>query len=227
MRKRRETFQRFKKVLSNTRNPRLTKSVDARLIAPMEPTALSLLDRLRQTPESEDWERFVTLYRPFIERFIRRDPALAADADDICQEVFAKVVGHVGNFTRRRDGSFRVWLRTITANEVNLFYRKRQRERRANFPDGSATLESLAEPTSDLTQAWDREYCDYLLCRLQSLVRDDFSPTTWEAFRLRVLEEKSTAEVAAKLGMSKNAVDVAKSRVLARLRREAVDLLDT
>jgi RNA polymerase sigma factor (sigma-70 family) len=192
----------------------------------MEPTALSLLDRLRQTSESEDWERFVTLYRPFIERFIRFDPALAADAEDICQEVLAKVVAHLPTFTRRRDGSFRVWLRTITANQINLFYRKRNRERRAISPVGSATIESLADASSDLARRWDREYSDNLLCRLQSLVRGDFSPTTWEAFRLRVLEEKTTAEVAAKLGMSNNAVDVAKSRVLARLRREAVDLLD-
>lgn len=192
----------------------------------MEPTALSLLDRLRETSESDDWERFVTLYRPFIERFVRFDPSLAADADDICQEVLTKVATHVRNFTRQRDGSFRAWLKTITANQINLTYRKRQRERRAFSPDGRAVLESLAEPNSDLARAWDREYGDYLLCRLQSLVRDDFSPTTWEAFRLRVLEEKSTAEVAAKLGMSKNAVDVAKSRVLNRLRREATGLLD-
>ncbi len=192
----------------------------------MERTSLTLLGRLQQDGADDDWQLFVALYRPFISRFIRLDRTLAADAEDICQEVLAKAAEHLPKFERRREGSFRNWLKTITVNQVRQFFRRRQSERGAIPRDGRSALECLLEPNDPLSQQWDRQYASYLLCRLQELVCTDFSATTWEAFRLRVLEGKTTAEVAAELSMSRNAVDVAKSRVLARLRREAADLLD-
>ena len=73
----------------------------------MEATSLSLLDRLRQQSIHDDWIRFVSLYKPFIEHFIRMDTVSAADAEDVCQEVLAKVAEHLPRFQRQRDGSFR------------------------------------------------------------------------------------------------------------------------
>ncbi len=154
------------------------------------------------------------------------DAALAADAEDICQEVLAKVAEHLPRFRRQRDGSFRTWLKTLTANQVSLFWRKRQSEQKLGKPGTQPLLEALSDSRNELSQAWDREYNHYLLCRLQAIVRSEFSETTWRAFTLRVLEEKTSAEVAADLGLSKNAVDIAKSRVLSRLRQEAAGLLD-
>ena len=66
----------------------------------MEPTSVSLLDRLRDQSLAEDWTRLVALYRPFILRFIRFDAALAADAEDICQDVMTKMVEHLPRFER-------------------------------------------------------------------------------------------------------------------------------
>jgi DNA-directed RNA polymerase specialized sigma24 family protein len=44
------------------------------------------------------------------------DKSLSADAEDVCQEVMRKIVSHLPNFNRARDGSFRCWLKTITVN---------------------------------------------------------------------------------------------------------------
>jgi RNA polymerase sigma-70 factor (ECF subfamily) len=192
----------------------------------MDLTSVSLLGRLQEKSQHDDWSRFVGIYRPFVERFIRLDAALAADADDICQEVFAKVAQHLPAFRRQRDGSFRTWLRTLTANQVSLFWRKRQSQQKVGKAGAQPLVEALSDPHHDLSLAWDREYNHYLLCRLQAIVRPEFSETTWRAFTLRVLDEQTTAEVAAELGLSKNAVDIAKSRVLSRLRQEAAGLLD-
>jgi RNA polymerase sigma-70 factor (ECF subfamily) len=52
-----------------------------------------------------------------------------------------------------------------------------------------------------------------------------FAPATWEAFRRFALEGIPAAQVAAELGLTVNAVTLAKSRVLKRLRKEAGDLL--
>lgn len=192
----------------------------------MHVTPVSLLDRLRQQPLDEDWTRLIALYQPFIERFIRFEPAFRADADDICQDVMKKLVQHLPTFRRERDGSFRTWLKTVTINEVNQFWRIRQRRRAVDGQHHGLAWESLADPKHELSQRWDQEHDDYVLRGLLDLVESEFSPTTWRAFCLRVIEEKSTLEVAALVGISKNAVDIAKSRVLTRLRREAAGLVE-
>lgn len=196
------------------------------IMATMGLTSISLLDRLRREPVHEDWTRFVALYQPFIERFIRLDPALSADAQDICQEVMTKLVEHLPRFRRERDGSFRAWLKTITVNEVNHYWRRRNRGRNIGGDEGQVLGAALRDPRNELNQLWEREYCGHVLRRLQELVEPEFSSTTWRAFCLRVLEEKSTEEAATTLGISKNAVDIAKSRVLARLREEAAELIE-
>ena len=57
------------------------------------------------------------------------------------------------------------------------------------------------------------------------LVRAEIVDSTWEAFRRTTLEEQSAAQVATDLGMSVNAVHIARSRFLGRLRREAESFL--
>ena len=54
----------------------------------------------------------------------------------------------------------------------------------------------------------------------------EFTGPTWLAFRRQVIDGLPAAEVAAELGTSVNAVLLAKSRVLARLRKEARGLID-
>jgi RNA polymerase sigma-70 factor, ECF subfamily len=50
-------------------------------------------------------------------------------------------------------------------------------------------------------------------------------PTTWEAFQRFGVDGDPARRVAEELGLSENAVILAKSRVLKRLRQEAGDLL--
>jgi RNA polymerase sigma-70 factor (ECF subfamily) len=54
----------------------------------------------------------------------------------------------------------------------------------------------------------------------------EFQPTTWKACWEIVVAGRSPEEVAAELGITTNAVYVAKSRVLRRLRQELHGLLD-
>ncbi len=192
----------------------------------MEPTSLTLLDRLKQQRRPEDWTRFVELYEPFIRRFIRMDAKLAADVDDVCQEVMRKIVSHLRHFERNREGSLRCWLKTITVNEVSAYWRQKLRKGKVSAPANDLMIESLADPTNVLSEQWDREHGGHILRRLQELVEPEFTPITWRAFQLRVLEERPSQDVAAMLQISRNAVDIAKSRVLARLRREAAGFLD-
>ena len=62
--------------------------------------------------------------------------------------------------------------------------------------------------------------------RLLELIQPDFEPTTWQAFRRVVLDGARAAVVAAELGLSVNAVFIAKSRVQRRLREEMRGLVE-
>jgi RNA polymerase sigma-70 factor (ECF subfamily) len=192
----------------------------------MEPTSLSLLDRLQQQWCQDDWSRLVEIYEPFIRRFIKMDAHLSADEDDVCQEVMQKIISHLPRFQRSREGSFRCWLRTITVNEVNNYWRRKMRERHMSAGTERLAIDALADPANPLSDAWDREHCRHVLRKLQELIEPEFTPTTWRAFQLRVLDGRPTEEVADMLHISRNAVDIAKSRVLSRLRREAAGFLD-
>ena len=191
-------------------------------------TSLSLLDRLRQAPSGADWKQFHDVYRPLIRGWLVRVPGLHDEADDLSQEVLVVVFREVAHFERQREGSFRTWLRRVTVNRIRVYWRQHAKRPRVGL-DESATetfLSRLEDPASDLATQWDREHDRHVFNRLLEIVRPDFQPNTWEAFRLFAQEGQPATQVAAELGTSESAVILAKSRVLKRLREEAGALLD-
>jgi RNA polymerase sigma-70 factor (ECF subfamily) len=58
------------------------------------------------------------------------------------------------------------------------------------------------------------------------LIEPEFQSTTWIAFRETALAERSPKDVAGELGISTNAVYVARCRVVKRLYDELEGLLD-
>jgi RNA polymerase sigma-70 factor (ECF subfamily) len=170
----------------------------------------------------------VDLYTPFIRDWLRRQAIQVADVDDLTQDVLAIVVREMPDFRHDlRPGAFRRWLRTITLNRLRAFRRARQPDQVGAGESGSLTaLAQVEDPESDLTQLWDEEHDRHVVRRLLELIEPEFEPATWRAFRLLVLEGQSTRAVAEALGLSPNAVRIAKSRVLGRLRREAEGLID-
>jgi RNA polymerase sigma-70 factor (ECF subfamily) len=57
-------------------------------------------------------------------------------------------------------------------------------------------------------------------------VQGDFDPMTWQAFRRHALEGEPAARVALVLGLTLNAVLLAKCHVLKRLRQEVAGLVE-
>ena len=58
----------------------------------MNETSLSLLNRLRTSPESETWDRLVGLYAPLIRAWLRKYDIQDSDCDDLLQEVLLESV---------------------------------------------------------------------------------------------------------------------------------------
>ncbi len=194
----------------------------------MADTSFSLLHRLRMEPDAESWRRLVELYTPLIHGWLRRHGVGAADADDLTQDVMAVVVRELPAFEHnQRPGAFRNWLRTITVNRLRMQWRTRQsRPIATGDSDFLKVLDALEDANSDLSRLWDREHDQHVARRLMELVEPQFEASTWKAFRRVVLDGVKAAVAAAELGMSVNAVLLAKSRVLARLRQEMQGLTD-
>lgn len=192
----------------------------------MNPTSVSLLDRLKSArPESSDWDRLQGVYLPLIRRWLDRVPGLGDESADLAQEVLVVVFREVPRFDRRREGSFRAWLRRVTVNRVKTYRRQRRRRPTVGLDAADGFLERLSDPDGDLAREWDRDHDKHVVDRLLAIAQADFQPKTWEAFRRFAIDGEPAGRVAEGLGISENAVLLAKSRVLKRLREEAGDLL--
>jgi RNA polymerase sigma-70 factor, ECF subfamily len=194
----------------------------------MSETSASLLDRLRLDPDPASWQRLVDLYTPLIRGWLRRQALPNQDADDVVQEVLAVVVRKLPQFEREpRTGSFRRWLRSITVNCLRDFWRAgRHRPRATGDSDFLQVLQQLEDPNSALSRQWDVDHDRHVANRLLEMIRPDFEAKTWQAFRRVALDGAPPDQAAAELGISVNAVFIAKSRVLGRLRQEGKGLLD-
>jgi RNA polymerase sigma-70 factor (ECF subfamily) len=118
-------------------------------------------------------------------------------------------------------------LRTILVNRLRHFWRARQAQPQA--PGGSdfaGVLDQLEDPDSRLSRRWDREHDEHVARRLLELIEPEFEVSTWTAFRRVALEGVRPADAAAELGVTVNAVFIAKSRILSRLRQEQAGLTE-
>jgi RNA polymerase sigma-70 factor (ECF subfamily) len=79
------------------------------------------------------------------------------------------------------------------------------------------------DPAAAFSEA---EYQQYLVQRAMELMKGEFQTATWQAFWDFVVEGQPAAEVGRRLGISENAVYLAKGRVLRRLRQELAGLWD-
>ena len=193
----------------------------------MSSTSASLLERLRADPKSPAWQRMVEIYQPLIRAWLSRQDVLASDADDLVQEVLAVVVRRLPDFEHnQRVGAFRTWLRTITVNVVRDHWRNRRHRPAAAGGDLNDVLNQLEDEGSGLSKLWNQEHDRHVTHRLLEMLKGDFEPKTWQAFTRLALDGAPAAEVAKELGLSTNAVFIAKSRVLARLRQEAAGLVE-
>jgi RNA polymerase sigma-70 factor (ECF subfamily) len=190
-------------------------------------TPVTLLERLRRDSDPASWQRLHDIYAPLLRAWLRQHTLQVSDVEDLVQEILAVVARRLPDFEHSgRKGAFRSWLRSIMANELRRYWRQRQTQPAAGGEEIARVLSQLEDSRSPLSRRWDQEHDRSVARRLLELIQNEFERTTWEAFSLLVLEEKTTAAVAAHLGLTANAVRIAKSRVMRRLRDEIGDLVD-
>jgi RNA polymerase sigma-70 factor (ECF subfamily) len=185
-------------------------------------TDITLLARLRRDPRDQAaWSEFVARYGPKVFGWCHGWGLQKADAEDVTQEVLAKLNARINSFTYDAGGSFRAWLKTLVHHAWRDLVDGRRRAGIA-VGDGqiAALLESL-EARDGLVQEIEDEFRRELMDCAIERVRLKLSSRAWEVFRLTALEGWAAAAVAADLQMKIAQVYLVKSRVTKQIREEA------
>src|SRR5262249_52808416 len=147
-----------------------------------------------------------------------------ADAADLTQDVLRAVAGAAGRLEYDpARGAFRGWLFTVVRNKLRNFLAGRKRKC-VGTGDTAGQKQLEGQPAARESAFWDREYERRLFTWAAERVRGDFEETTWQAFWRTAVEGQPARAAAETLGMSVGAIYIAKSRVLARLRKEIAEL---
>jgi RNA polymerase sigma factor (sigma-70 family) len=190
----------------------------------VEITRASLLVRIRDLRDEIAWAEFARLYTPLIYRVARQSGLQDADASLVTQDVLITVARTIHRFEYdRANGSFRGWLKVVTRSRLSDFLRAQGRHVQGS---GDTAVLRVLDEQADPTQPdlWEHEYRRSLFEWAAERIRCEFEEKTWQAFWQTSVDDRETADVAESLGMSVGAVYIARSRVLARLRREVEDV---
>jgi RNA polymerase sigma-70 factor (ECF subfamily) len=183
-------------------------------------TRPSLLVRIRDANDDGSWREFVDTYTPLVYRYCRRKGLQDADAADVAQEVLTEVARCIRRFEYQPErGRFRDWLGTIARRRLARFL-----ESKGRAPSTEAN--GCAEGVGQTEAEWTDEFNSHLMAVALERVRPRCEPATWAAFSRVWLEDRSAAEAAAELRLPIEAVYLAKSRVLKRLREELLALAE-
>ena len=182
-------------------------------------TRVSLIARVRDPRDAVAWEQFAAVYVPMVRAYCARRGLQEADAVDVAQDVMGAVARAMRDFQYDAGrGGFRNWLFTATRNRLGAFFE--QQARRRDQGSGRTSIQQMLRQQPDAAESdeWDREYRQHLFEWAARQARAEFEAATWKAFVLVAVEGRPASEAAKAVGLSVNAVYVAKSRVLARLR---------
>ena len=179
-------------------------------------TRVSLILRLKEPKDAEAWDQFCEIYQPLILRIARSKGLQNADANDLAQDVFVRIAKSVERWEPDPErGTFRAWIGTIARNLTIDFLRRKNRQPvSANAPDLDRVPQRCAE--SDF---YDAEYQKQLFAWAAEQIKPSFKPKSWEAFWQTAVEHRSIAEVAESLQLSTGSIYMARSRVIAKLRK--------
>lgn len=167
-----------------------------------------------------DFREIFEEHGQFVWRCLRRLGVSAADADDVCQEVFVVVHRKLGTFVE--GGSMRAWLYGICVRKASD-HRRLAHKKRENLGAELPVLASGDDPSRCLDEREARDFLDAVLDRLDDNQR--------AVFVLYEIEQLSMADVAAavdcplqtaysRLHASRKIVEAAVKRE--RARRESV-----
>jgi RNA polymerase sigma-70 factor (ECF subfamily) len=176
-----------------------------------------LLNTIRKTPDKFS-ELFKLYYKPIFSYILRRTGNFD-DTADIAADTFLKAFRNINNF-RYTGISVKIWLYRIATNEVNLYFRHRQKHNslfeRVNIEDKNIFNSYMAEDRKEIeSELQKHEQFMLVLKELKTL------PVKYqEVISLRYFEGKDNKEIAEILRINEGTLKSLLSRGLEKLRKK-------
>lgn len=183
-------------------------------------TSTSLLEGLREPGNATIWERFVERYRPMIVRYAQRLGLNESDAQDAAQQaLIAFCTSYQKGGYQREQGRLREWLFGIARNQI-LNLRRKGYRREVQIADAPSQTDFFAQQSdgNQLESIWEEEWRQAVLRQCLEEIRRDFDARSLEAFELFAWKGWPAQKVAEHLGITPNAVFIAKHRIMKRIR---------
>ena len=182
-------------------------------------TTTQVLDDLKTSKDSLAWKSFRDQFYPAIYNFARRLGLADHYAEDAAQEtMLAFLKAYRKGLYNRGKGRLSNWVFGVARNVINNQKRRIPKERLISDNNATRSWWDLQEDDKAVKHTWDTEWKKIVLERCMLKVRKQVAPNVFEAFTLYALTGKPVDMVAEKLNMTTNAVYIAKSRVLNKLR---------
>lgn len=186
-------------------------------------TRPSLLIRLKNPADADAWSEFHAVYAALIYRFCRARGLQDSDAADVSQEVLVRVARDIRSFDYQPEkGRFRNWLGAVTHSRLARHFQKLGRGKTIGSQVGPD--QSPADPEN--STAWDTQFNAHVLQSALVRARPHFTAETWQLFEAVWVGDRPATDVSREMKVPIEAVYVAKSRVLKRLREEVLILAE-
>lgn len=184
-------------------------------------TRASLILRLGDPADDTAWFEFLEIYEPMLFRLASRWGLQPNDASEVVQETLVAVADAIPGYEAKpHSGAFRGWLAAITRHKLADHLARRARQQCGTGDTNvHRWLDQRASETSSVS-VWDWQQKRQIFAWAAGRVREQVKPDTWAAFHRTAVLGEPASVVAESLRMREGMVYVARSRVMARLRRE-------
>jgi RNA polymerase sigma-70 factor, ECF subfamily len=183
-------------------------------------TTTQVLEALKTSDNSAVWQNFRDNFYPVVVNFARHIGLSPSDADDAAQETMVAFVKayRAGKYDRDK-GRLNHWLFGLARNVILNVRRNLGPEQLIADKTGGPSFWNLLQDEKNVPETWTTQWRKVVLDRCMKRARQELDEKTFSAFEFLALGEMPAGEVAKKLEMTENAVYIAKSRVLSRLRQ--------
>jgi len=183
-------------------------------------TTTQILEELKSSNDAPVWPRFHDHFHTIVVKFSRNMGLSITDAEDAAQETMLTFVKAFrdGKYDRQK-GHLSDWLFGVAKHVILNFRRRQPLERLIADKTTGTSFWDLVQDDHNIKHSWESEWRRMVLARCLDQICKEIDAKLFKAFELYALSELPVDKVAEELGMSQNAVYIAKSRVLSRLRQ--------
>jgi RNA polymerase sigma-70 factor (ECF subfamily) len=192
-------------------------------VRPLEPTPQMYLTPQRRhdmslvadivAGEPDAFDQLHALYRDRVFRFAMKRLRDAAEAEDVCQDVFLQIFRCIGSYQGR--SSLLTWIFGVTHHQIC------RRHRRRSLESYSLDEPTAREPSVEQVPTDRKVEAVRVLADCQRVIDEQLNETQREVFELRYAENCTTREIAEKLGKSNQAIKISLFRSRQTLAGEA------